>query len=313
MGSSNVRQALRLADERGFTLTELLVAVVLLAFIAAPFYGLVVAADRGWSLLQGQLDTQQNPRVALERLINDVRQSTDYSITGGTQLTPQKMTILVCPAGAGGTTLIVENATDIVAGTTVLTLTTLATQETGKTVTAVGATTTCGANGASGTSLTISPALTTPLFPYGTLAGPIPVAYGLSANQVTRAGAVLADNVSALSFTQQATSLASAAAAGATSISVTNTTPSTSPFAVGALIFVESEIRAVTAVAVGATTTTVTLDQGLFSAHGAGAAVRQKLATAQITSQFSQPAAGGTQVQQVMLPAEGAPRDPPLK
>ncbi len=301
------------APEQGFTLIELLVAVALLAAIAVPFYALVVGADRGWSLLQGQLDAQQNPRVALERLVNDLRQATDFSITGGTQLSIQKVTILVCPASVGATQVLVENASDIQVNSTI-TLTALSAQETGKTVTAIGSVTTCSANGATGTSLTISPAVASTLFPYATLASPIPVTYSLNAqSQALRAGVILADNATALSFTQHATTLAAAALAGATSISVTNTVPSTSDFAVGNAIYVESEIRAVTALSVSASTTTVTLDQGLFFPHSSGAAVRRKVATAQITDQVTQPAAGGGQVQQVVLPSEGAPRDPPLE
>lgn len=299
--------------EQGFTLIELLVAVALLAAVAVPFYALVVGADRGWSLLQGQLDAQQNPRAALERLINDLRQATDFSITGGTQLSIQKATILVCPAPAGATQVLVENASDIQVGSTI-TLTALSAQETGKTVTAIGAVTTCSANGATGTPLAVSPPVASTLFPYGTFASPIPVTYSLNAqSQALRAGVILADNATALSFTQQATTLAAAALAGSTSISVANTVPSTSDFGVGNLIYIESEIRAVTALSVGVSTTTVTLDQALFFPHIPGAAVRRKLATAQITVQVAQPAAGGGQVQKVLLPSEGAPRDPPLE
>ncbi len=297
-------------DERGFTLIELLIVMGLLIVIVGGFYSLLVTTDRGWSLLQGQLDTQQSPRVATDRLVNDLQQALDNGIAGA-NLTVQKISILVCPVPATTTTsiVLVQNATDIPTNT-VATLTALAAQATA-TVTAIGAVTTCAANGATGTALTITPSVTSATaafgFPYGTLLSPIPVTYTASGTQLPRAGQTLADFISALSFTQVTTTLSGAAAAGDS----TTTVSSASGFAVGDLIFVGTapEIRAISSIA----GTTFTLDQALFFAHGAGQAVRKKLVTTQIASTVTQPPAGGSQVQTVTETSEGVPRDPPLK
>jgi prepilin-type N-terminal cleavage/methylation domain-containing protein len=312
-----MRAAAGIADEEGFSLIELAVVLAILTFVVGSFYALLVTTDRGWALLQGQLDAQQNPRIATDRLVNDVQQSSDYTIPGGSQLSVQKVTIVTCPAAAGATQILVENSADMQTGTTV-TLTALSAQAVGEVITPTGSSATCGANSTSGAVVLITPTLPGSLafgLPYGTLVSPITVTYSLSGSQILRATptAILADYTGALSFTQQTTTLNAASAAGSASVTVTNSVPSTSDFAVGDLIFVGSEIRAIAALTVGAATTTLTLDQGLFSAHTAGTSVRRKLVTTQITGRVAQTRLGGQQVQQVVLPSRGAPRNPPLK
>jgi len=304
MGPSSIR------DERGFTLIELLIAIGLLVVIAGLFYALIITTDRGWSLLQGQLDTQQNSRVATDRLINDLQEATDLAVSGGT-LTARKITILTCPAAAGDTRIFVENAADIPFPSTV-TLAALATT-TPATITGTGAGT-C-ANG--GTSLTLSaplPASLTYAFPYGTIVFPIPVTYSLSGTQILRAGAALSDNAGGVTFAQHATTLASAATAGDATITVANTVADTCDFAIGDLVYVESEIRAVLLSPTCAGPAAIlTLDQPLFFSHALGSPVGKKLAATQITSRLTQPPIGGGQTQQIILSSEGAPRNPPLK
>jgi prepilin-type N-terminal cleavage/methylation domain-containing protein len=296
--------------EHGFTLIELVIAAALLGGVVASFYFMVITTTRGWLLLQGQLDTQQNPRVASDRVIGDLQQATDNAVAG--MLTVEKATIVVCPitpSGMPASTVIVQNATDIVTGT-VVTLTALTTGISPTTVAAVGGQTTCGANGITGTSLTISPSLTTSTsaegIPYGTLLGPIAVTYTSSGAQMTRAGQPLADLVSSLTFTGGAsTTLSAQAPAGVTTPTVAGTTG----FAAGDLIFIGSEIRGIVSIS----GSTLNLDQATFVTHTAGTTVRKKIATMQIANQSVQPAAAGGQTQTVTDTSEGLPRNPPLK
>ncbi len=309
--------------ERGYTLIELLITLALLASVVWLSYGMIWNIDQGWSLLQGQLDTQQNPRVATDRLVNDLQQSVDY-VTPSSSLTVQKATLLTCPVAfpTSTSTILVENAADVPANA-VVTLTALATLIT-RTVTAVASvTTTCaapvgGSMGqtitSTGTQLTLNTTITSATapfgLPYGTLLSPLPVTYTASGTQAIRTTFTLADNVAGLSFSQPATTLSAQANQNAGSITVS----SAAPFAAGDLIFIDAgnsnaEIRAISSIS----STTVTLDQNLFVTHTSGAPVRRKLATTNITDQFTQPAIGGNQVQTVTLTSEGAPRNPPLK
>ncbi len=311
-GLSRDRGVAGIRTERGFTLIELVIAMALLGGVVATFYFMITTTTRGWLLLQGQLDVQQNPRVASDRVVNDLQQALD-NITA-TGLTVQKITILVCPVPAtattGTTVILVENATDVYAGA-VVTLTALSTGVSPTTVSSVGSATSCAANGVTGTALTITPSVTsaTTVFglPYGTLVSPIPVTYTASGTQMVRAGQPLADLVSRLTFTGSAsTTLSAQAPAGVT----TPTVASTSGFAVGDLIFIESEIRSIVSIA----GSTLNLDQGVFVTHTSGAVVRKRrLMIVQITDSSTQTTPSGSQVQQVTDTSEAVPRNPPLK
>jgi prepilin-type N-terminal cleavage/methylation domain-containing protein len=298
-----------LRNQAGFTLVELVIAAALLGGVVATFYFMLTATTRGWLLFQGQLDTQQNPRLASDRIVTDLLQGLDDA-PGGT-LTVQKATIVVCPLTTStmpATTIYVENAADLVPGTAV-TLTSLATGVTATTVSAIGAQTACAATGITGTALTISPAVTSATapfgLPYGTLVGPITVTYTANGTQITRGGQTLADYVNALSITGTSTTLSAQAPAGVT----TPTVASTTGFATGDLIFIDSELRAIVSIS----GSTVNLDQGLFITHTWGAAVRKKIITVQIADRYAQTAAAGGQVQLVTDTTEGIPRNPPLK
>ena len=302
---------------------ELLIAAGLLASVVFVFFGMITTMTRGWALLTGQLDTQQNPRAATDRAVNDLQQSLDYATPSGV-MTVQKITPLVCPVAfpTPTSTVLVENPTDITVNS-VVTLTALSTQIT-RTVTAIAvATSTCaapvgGTQGqtvtSTGTLLTLNSAITSATapfgVPYGTLFGPTPVTYTQSTTQLLRGGVILADNVSKLSFTEHATTLSAQAGANASAITV----QSAAGLAAGDLIFVDAgnanaEIRAITTISVN----TVNLDQPLFVTHTSGVPVRRKLAATQIVDQITQTQLGGSQVQSVTLPSEGAPRNPPLK
>lgn len=302
------RGAPGIRSERGFSLIELVVVAALLSAVVGTFYFMVTTTTRGWLLLQDQLDAQQNPRLASDRVVTDLQQALDNGV-GGT-LSVGKITIIVCPVGATATTstILVENAADIPANA-VVTLTALSTGVSPTTVSSVGSATSCAANGVTGTALTISPSLTSATnpfgLPFGTLLSPITVTYTTTGTQMTRAGQALADLVSLLSFTQTSTTLSAQAPAGVT----TPTVASTSGLAAGDLIFVGTEIRSIVSIA----GSTLNLDQGLFVTHTSGATVRKKIVTTAITDTATQTQPAGAQVQQVTNTSEGVPRNPPLK
>ena len=300
-------------DERGTTLVELLMALGLLVVFANAFYLPIILSLRGSALLRGQLEVQQQPRVAIERLINDLRQASDYAIMIGPplRLAITKITALLCGAGAAAGTIIVGNATDLRVGDAVgVTASAVGLAETGKTITAIGSGTCAG--GASGGALTISPAVTN-AFPAGSVVSPVNpnVTYELNAaKQLLRNGAVLADNVDAVCFKDRRSTLAAAAGAGATSITINSANGacpnvSASSFAVGDLIFIESELRTVTAIA----GTSLTLELGLSQNHAVGAPVRRKLLTVVLTIRRTTGSAGGNLVQQVTLTSNGGMRN----
>jgi len=103
--------------EEGLTLVEMLISLVLMSLVVLTFYSLIAVAVRGWSALEGQMDVQQQPRVALARVANEVRQARDFVIgNGGRDLGLAKVTILTQDASAGATTLAVEDASPLVVG-----------------------------------------------------------------------------------------------------------------------------------------------------------------------------------------------------
>jgi len=302
------RGAAGIETERGFTLIELVVAAALLGAVVVTFYFMITTTTRGWLLLQSQLDLQQNPRVASDRVVRDLQQAIDNS-TGGT-LTVQKAVILVCPVGATATTTViyVQTPTDLVTGT-VVTLTALSTGLSPTIVSTIGAVSTCASTGVSGTALTITPSVTSGTapfgLPYGTLLAPIAVTYTTAGTQMTRAGQPLADLINFLSFTQSSTTLSAQAPAGVT----TPTVASATGFAAGDLIFIGSEIRSISSIA----GSTLNLDQGLFITHTSGETVRKKIVTVQVADKSVQTTASGSQTQQVTDTSEGVPRNPPRK
>lgn len=102
-------------DQRGMSLIEMLVAMVLLALVVVSFYQLAVVGVRGWGALEGQLDVQQHPRVAAQRLVSEVRQAKDFTVdSAGSILGLVKVTILTQDAAAGDTSVVVEDPSPLV-------------------------------------------------------------------------------------------------------------------------------------------------------------------------------------------------------
>jgi prepilin-type N-terminal cleavage/methylation domain-containing protein len=103
--------------QSGLALVEMLIAIVLMSLVAAAFYELVGVAARGWGALEGQLEVQQQPRLALGRIAGEVRQARDFVIGGGGRdLGLGKATLLRQDAPAGATAIEVEDAAVLAAG-----------------------------------------------------------------------------------------------------------------------------------------------------------------------------------------------------
>ncbi len=138
-----MRAALR--SQRGLTLLETVLAVALLALVLAAVYGLVTAGARGWAGLVGQTDVQQHPRVAVARILAEVRQSRDFVVgAGGGSLGLVKVTRLAADAPPGATGVTVEDASSLAAGRP-LTLLRLASAETASVTSVAAATVTLAA------------------------------------------------------------------------------------------------------------------------------------------------------------------------
>lgn len=103
--------------ETGLAFVEMLVAIVLMSIVVLTFYQLIAVAVRGWGALEGQMEVQQQPRIALARVSAEVRQARDFVIgPDGRDLGLAKATILLQDAAAGATAIEVEDASSLVPG-----------------------------------------------------------------------------------------------------------------------------------------------------------------------------------------------------
>lgn len=137
-------------NERGLSLIEMVIAMTLLGLVALTFYGLVSVAVQGWAALEGQLDVQQHPRVAVGRLGDEIRQSRDFVIAGGgTALGLVKATLLTQDASGGATSFTVEDASALAVNRPIVLIDLNRLEQV--TVTAIA-----------GTTVTVTPALTFP-------------------------------------------------------------------------------------------------------------------------------------------------------
>src|SRR2546428_142829 len=89
-------------SESGFTLVEMLIAMAVMSLVIVAFYALITTLVRQWASMQGQMEVQQQPRVAAGRIMAEIRQSRDFVIgSGGKSLRPGKATVLP-PDASGG-------------------------------------------------------------------------------------------------------------------------------------------------------------------------------------------------------------------
>ncbi len=69
---ATARASRRTAGHRGYTLMELLVAIALFGIISVAMYNLLFAQNRFFDTAEAGTATQQNTRIALKRIANDI-------------------------------------------------------------------------------------------------------------------------------------------------------------------------------------------------------------------------------------------------
>jgi len=66
---------------KGFTLIEILVALLILSFIIGAIFAILNVANLSWNSSMGSLDLQQEVRQAMDGMIREIRQSKPTAIT----------------------------------------------------------------------------------------------------------------------------------------------------------------------------------------------------------------------------------------
>jgi prepilin-type N-terminal cleavage/methylation domain-containing protein len=72
----------RLGDERGVTLIEMLIVILVMGFILDGIANIFVSGSRAQSNLQSQVNSQQDARVALDRLEYEVHCASAATVVG---------------------------------------------------------------------------------------------------------------------------------------------------------------------------------------------------------------------------------------
>jgi prepilin-type N-terminal cleavage/methylation domain-containing protein len=90
-----------MTNERGFSLSELLVALVLIAMIMTGLWTIQQQGQQAYLFGQSRVEAQQNARVALDRLTTELRSAT--SITTATS----------CDTGSNDITFVDQNGTSL--------------------------------------------------------------------------------------------------------------------------------------------------------------------------------------------------------
>ena len=88
---SHLRAVLR--DQRGFTLTELLVVATVLGMILAGVVLIQMQGQQAYLFGSHRVEVQQNNRAALELMIRDLRSAESVTTLGS----PTDLTFVTCP------------------------------------------------------------------------------------------------------------------------------------------------------------------------------------------------------------------------
>ena len=67
-----------MSNERGYTLAEMLVVCAIVGLVMASLLGLVVSGQKAFWYGTTQVDAQQTARVALERMVKEIREAGYY-------------------------------------------------------------------------------------------------------------------------------------------------------------------------------------------------------------------------------------------
>lgn len=90
-----------IANERGFTLAELLIVIAILAFIMAGIFTIQQQGQTAYLIGAARVEVQQNARIALDSMMNDIRGAQPVGATS------QVITAIDanCATGGGGTSI----------------------------------------------------------------------------------------------------------------------------------------------------------------------------------------------------------------
>jgi prepilin-type N-terminal cleavage/methylation domain-containing protein len=73
----------RFRDQRGFTLTELMVTIAVLGLVMAGVIGIQQQGQQAYVMGSNRVETQQNARVALELMVRELRSAQSVTALGG--------------------------------------------------------------------------------------------------------------------------------------------------------------------------------------------------------------------------------------
>lgn len=99
----------RLADERGYTLSELVTVMAILTIVIAPLSGLLVSALHTETDQRARFDVQQQARIALDGLRGDVHCASAITQVGASPTVTLTLPT-GCPSGSGSVTWCTVNA-----------------------------------------------------------------------------------------------------------------------------------------------------------------------------------------------------------
>jgi len=111
-------------NEAGFTLIEMVIAMVVLSLVIIAFYALITTLTRQWAGMEGQMEVQQQPRLAAGRIVAEIRQARDFVVgscasppcSSGNSLGLVKATVLSADAAAAATTICVDDTSSLASG-----------------------------------------------------------------------------------------------------------------------------------------------------------------------------------------------------